>query len=111
MHSDPEFLEEYMKLIDSKDIPHQENVYNSDLPTYIGMELGLPRGEDNQLQFAKVKKQVLDEDGNPIGTPNKNPILDARKYEVEYLDGTTEILAANTIAENMLAQVDDQGHR
>ena len=56
MHSDPEFLEEYMKLIDSKDIPHQENVNNSDLPTYIGIELGLPRGEDNQLQFAKGQK-------------------------------------------------------
>ena len=27
------------------------------------------------------------------------------------MDGSTEVLAANTIAENMLAQVDDQGHR
>ena len=27
------------------------------------------------------------------------------------MEGTTEVLAANTIAENMLAQVDDQGHR
>ena len=30
---------------------------------------------------------------------------------MEYLDGTHEILAANIIAENMLAQVDDEGHR
>ena len=27
------------------------------------------------------------------------------------MDGTTEVLTANIIAENLLAQVDDQGHR
>ena len=75
------------------------------------MELGLPRGQDNALHFVKVQKQVLDDDGNPLGTPSKNSILNARKYEVKYLDGTTEVLAANAIAENMLAQVDEQGHR
>ena len=32
-------------------------------------------------------------------------------YEVEYLDSSTEVLAANSIAENIMAQVDDEGHR
>ena len=27
------------------------------------------------------------------------------------MDGTTEVLTVNIIAENLLAQVDDQGHR
>ena len=31
-------------------------------------------------------------------------------YEVEYPDGTTEQLADNIIAENMLSQVDSEGH-
>ena len=38
-------------------------------------------------------------------------MLDSWRYEVEYLDGTTEVLTANIIAENLIAQVDDQGHR
>ena len=58
-----------------------------------------------------MKRRAVDEDGRPIGRPSNNPLLDSRKYEVEYTDGTTEILAANTIAENLLAQVDDQGQR
>ena len=53
----------------------------------------------------------MDEDGKPIGRPSNNPLLDSRQYEVEYTDGTTEVLAANIIAKNLLAQVDDQGHR
>ena len=46
-----------------------------------------------------------------MGTPNDNPILDSRMYEVEYLDGSTEVMAANTIAENIMSQVDDNGNR
>mmetsp|Transcript_8849 Transcript_8849/g.12994 ORF Transcript_8849/g.12994 Transcript_8849/m.12994 type:complete len:196 (+) Transcript_8849:683-1270(+) len=33
-----------------------------------------------------------------------------RRYEVEYLNGSIETMTANTIAENLLAQVDDEGH-
>ena len=47
----------------------------------------------------------------PIGRPSNNPLLDSRQYEVEYSEGTVEVLAANIIAKNLLAQVDDQVHR
>jgi hypothetical protein len=33
-----------------------------------------------------------------------------RMYEVEYLDGYKASLAANTIAENLFAQVDEEGN-
>ena len=33
-----------------------------------------------------------------------------RQYELEFLDGETEVMTANLIAENILAQVDDNGH-
>ena len=33
------------------------------------------------------------------------------QYEVEYLDGQIETLSANQIAENLLVQVDEEGHR
>ena len=47
----------------------------------------------------------------PVGTANDNPILDTRVYEVEYADGHKAALAANAIAENMFAQVDDESNR
>ena len=37
--------------------------------------------------------------------------MDTRQYEVEYEDGGTEILSANLLAENLLAQVDEHGHK
>ena len=39
---------------------------------------------------------------------NDNPILDSRVYEAEFLDGNKASLAANAIAENLFAQVDDE---
>jgi hypothetical protein len=35
-------------------------------------------------------------------------ILDTRMYEIKYLDGYKASLAANTIAENLFAQVDEE---
>ena len=42
---------------------------------------------------------------------NENPILDSRMYKVEYQDGTKASLVANYIAENLFAQVDQEGNR
>ena len=74
------------------------------------MELGIRR-DDEGLHRARVKWRAVDQDGRPIGRPSNNPLLDSRRYKVEYLDGTTEVLTANIIADNLLDQVDDQGHR
>ena len=75
------------------------------------MELGLPRGEYDKLMHEIVKLRKLDDDGNPIGTESTNPLVDMRAYEIEFIDGTTETLTANMIAENLLGQVDEEGHR
>jgi hypothetical protein len=74
------------------------------------MEVVLPR-DDEGPTFAKVTKRLRDANGIPIGTANDNPILDSRIYEVEYLDGYRASLSANAIAENMFAQVDEDGNR
>jgi len=42
---------------------------------------------------------------------NKNIHLDSRLYEVEFLDGSMETLSSNIVAENLLSQVDQDGHR
>ena len=63
------------------------------------------------LHHARVKQRAVDKGGRPIGIPSNDPLLDRWRYKVEYLDGTTEVLTADIIVENFLAQVDDQGHR
>ena len=74
------------------------------------MEVALPCDDDGPT-FAKVTKRLRDANGLPIGTAHDNPILDTRVYEVEYLDGHRTALAANAIAANMFAQIDDDGNR
>jgi hypothetical protein len=58
-----------------------------------------------------VTKRLRDKDGRPMGKSNDNPILDTRTHEVEHEDGHKASLAANAIAENMFAQVDNAGNR
>ena len=109
---DEEFLEEFNKVINDESIPHADYEPTPDAcDQFINMELGMPRGPDGELQHATVKKRAIDIDGRPIGIEDKNPLLDSRKYVVEYIDGTTEVISANIIAENILSQVDEEGHR
>lgn len=54
---------------------------------------------------------MRDANGIPIGVANDNPILDTRVYEGEYMDGRKASLAANAIATNTFAQIDDDGNR
>ena len=42
---------------------------------------------------------------------DQNPLLDTRMYEVEFADGEKASLEANYIAENLFAQIDDEGNR
>jgi len=112
-NEDPEFFDEFVRVIDDSTLKHVDDisriVVEADL--YIGMEFALVRGGDGEAVHAKVKKRVYDEDGNPVGRANTNPLLDSRKYEVEYVDGSIEELTANLIAENLIAQVDEEGQR
>ena len=76
----------------------------------MNMEVALPRDTEGP-DFSCVTKHLKDENGLPIGTANENPTLDTRVYEVEYVYGHKASLTANTIAQNMFAQVDDEGNR
>ena len=59
--------------------------------------------------YGKVTKRSRDDRGKGIGQAHKNPLLDTREYVVEFADGTYEKYQANTIAENLFAQTDDEG--
>jgi hypothetical protein len=47
-----------------------------------------------------VKRRTKDDDGNPVGKRDANPILDTREYEVEFPDGSIDVYTANTLAED-----------
>jgi hypothetical protein len=112
MDEDEDFREEFQKIYNNEDISEQADDYTPEVleDTYVNMEIALPRDGEGP-EFARVTKRLRDANGIPIGTANDNPILDTRVYEVEYLDGHKASLAANTIAENLFSQVDEEGNR
>ena len=59
--------------------------------------------------MGKVRKHVK-YDKSSTGEGNYNPVHDKSLYEVEYPYVTTQQLAANMITENMMSQVDSEGH-
>ena len=61
--------------------------------------------------YAIVKRRKLDDKVKVVGNMNNNPLFDTRAYEVEYADSTTEVITYDIISKNLLAQVDEEGHR
>ena len=113
---DAEFKCSFNKLIEAEDVDDsmlQGTTETDDInaQNYVNMEIGLRRGQEGELQRAIVRRRLVDAEGNPTGVANNNQLLDTRQYEVEYEDGSTEILSANLLAENLLAQVDEHGHK
>ena len=108
---DEDFREEFQRIYND-DTVQEADYYTPEIgnDTYLNMEVALPR-DDTGPTFAKVTKRLQDANGIPIGTANDNPILDTRLYEVEYLDGHRASLSANAIAQNMFAQISENGNR
>ena len=48
--------------------------------------------------------------GNPIGCENANPILDSRRYKVEFEDGEVTEITVNAITECTYAKCDENGN-
>ena len=59
--------------------------------------------------MAKVICRTIDSNGNIIGTFDENPVLNSLVYDVEFLYGAVKHYASNSIAENVLSQVDSSG--
>jgi hypothetical protein len=112
LENDPDFQEEFDNIVNDKNVKEADDDFTPDAfdDAHVNMELATPRDGDGP-EFAKVTKRLRDKDGLPIGKAHDNPILDARVCEVEYQDGHKAALAANAIAENMFAQVDDEANR
>ena len=110
---DSDFVDEFHLVVSSDEIKEANDEFTPDTydDWYLNMELAVPRGENPNPQYAIVTKWLRDADGIPIRTANENPILYSCMYEVEYQDGTRASIAAKYIAENLFAQVDQEGNR
>ena len=93
------------EIIDNSDEEKEAKYYDQ----YIGDELVLPDRKGEKLMGGGVSKFVIYDDKS-TGEGNYNVMHDKYLYEVEYPDGMVEQLASNIIAENMLSQVDSEGH-
>lgn len=108
---DEEFIQEYRHPIKTEETKRDIEPTPDSFDGYLNMEIGMPRGDDGMLEHAIVKRRALDNMGVPVGVANSNPLLDTREYDIEYHDGTIETVTANLIAENILSQVNEKGHR
>ena len=109
---DPDFQEEFEDAVSNPKIKEADELFTPDTyDQYLQMELALPQGDSLEPRLAKVTKQLKDANGIPIGTADQNPLLDTQMYEVEFVDGEKASLAANYIAENLFAQIDDEGNQ
>ena len=110
-YSTPEY--ELYEDYDGDGVPHARESDDEPTPipydTYIGAKVVLPKGND--MVFGTVKSRVKDFEGQPIGKPDKNPIMDTRVYTVEFSDGEIAELGANFNAECMYAQCDIKGNQ
>ncbi len=90
-------------------MPEADEYYSPEaFDQYLTANVLLDRGGDGQL--GTVKRRKRDVEGNPVGRSNPNPLLDSREYEVEFPDGSIDVLTANAIAESMYSQVDQEGN-
>ena len=109
---DPDLQEEFDNAVNNPEVKEADELFTPDTyDQYLQMELALPQGDSLEPRLAKVTKRLKDTNGIHIGTADKNPLLDAQMYEMEFADGEKASLAANYIAENLFAQVDDDGNR
>jgi hypothetical protein len=89
------------------EMPEADNDPPEFLDNYISAHVLLLKGDTFTKGQVIVRKHDID--GNIIGKPHTNLILDSRIYEVQFEDGHIEEYAANVIAESIYAQVDDKG--
>ena len=80
-----------------------------DYDRYVNSDVLLPH-DGEYMQTARVIKRATDHLGNPMGEFHTNPVMDTRVYEVMFSDGSMHRYSANVIAENMWAEVDEDGY-
>ena len=81
-----------------EEIPDAESF--KDFNEYITAELMLSK-EGEGMVAARVVRRYVGPDGNVVGSFNHNKMSDSRIYDIMFMDGTVQQLAANRIALSM----------
>jgi len=101
----------FPEIIDGDEVnystPEADDFTPDGFDEYLSAQVILPVG--GELRRGQVTRRLRDANGNPLGTRNTNPLLDTREYEVNFPDGSSGSYLANVIAENIYAQVDQEG--
>ena len=92
--------------IDAEGNPIMQQAFTDKL---INIEVTLPNGDEAQA-LGKVLRRSVDESGRVRGKYDDNPFYNTLTYDVQFADGTVKEFQANTIAQNVLAQADMDGH-
>jgi hypothetical protein len=76
---------------------------------YVGASVNVPIGDE--IRTGKVTGRKREVDGTLAGTETFNPMLDTRKYVVDFPNGQSDEYTANITAQNMHAQCDEEGNQ
>ena len=79
--------------------PQYDKLINSEVSLQVG----------NTIQHGMVVQRSVDPEGQVIGTYDDKPWLNTMSYDVEFNDGSVREYSANLIAENIIAQCDEEG--
>jgi hypothetical protein len=89
-------------------MPEADEYYSPDAyDQYLTASVLMDRGGEAMLGTVKNRKR--DSEGNTVGRSNMNLLLDTRDYEIEFPDGSIDVLTANAIAESLYSQVNEEG--
>jgi hypothetical protein len=76
---------------------------------YVGASMNVPIG--NKIRTGKVTGRKIEVDGTLAGTANSNPMMDTRKFVVDFPDGRSDEYTSNIIAKNMYDQCNEEGNQ
>lgn len=94
---------------------HEDSGSSMTNDTEVSMDAGwelskvrIPRGDG--FRHGIVRRKKRDHNGDVVGNPSTNPILDTTIYEVEFDDGMLEEISGNIIAMAIYDSCDDEGY-
>ena len=90
-------------------VPDRDEQQHEYYGRYLNAEVMLARGD--KMLTGKVTGRKREADGSMKGTGHAVPMLDTRKYVVEFPDGAEATYAANVLAEGMYMQCDENGNQ
>ena len=87
--------------------PKQDDIYDVTYEKYIDAEVMMDVPEEG-LRRATVRRRVEYLDEKKLGKYHQNPLMDTRKYKLEYDDGIHDCYFSNVIFKNLYLQVESE---